>query len=116
LGFGRWKVGERSLEADVSSSSFSTAVLLVGLELEPEEGERKAMNEFFLDGFAECDLFSGDKEAGEGRVEERVCATSRPAMPPTTMRGEVEDRRKGLSSGRSRDIRGLDALLIASIL
>ena len=37
-----------NLEADVSSSSFSTAVLLVGLELEPEEGERKAMNEFFL--------------------------------------------------------------------
>ena len=39
-----------------------------------------------------------------------MITTSRPAMPPTTMRGEVEERRKGLSSGRSRDIRGLDAL------
>ena len=36
--------------------------------------------------------------------------TSRPAMPPTTMRGEVEERRKGLSSGSWSDIFGLDAL------
>ena len=28
-----------------------------------------------LDGFAECDLCSGDEEAGEGRGEERVWAT-----------------------------------------
>ena len=61
-------------------------MLLVGFELEPEGGERKAMNEFFLirmlaqqgwydwhlEGFAECDLCSGDEEAGEGRGEERV--------------------------------------------
>ena len=31
-----------------SSTSFSTAPLLTGLEFDPEEGERKAMNEFFL--------------------------------------------------------------------
>ena len=31
-------------------------------------------------------------------------------MPPTTMRGEVEERRKGLSSGSWSDIFGLDAL------
>ena len=31
-----------------SSPSFSTAPLLTGLEFDPEEGERKAMNEFFL--------------------------------------------------------------------
>ena len=39
-----------NLDAGVCSSSpcFSTVVLLVGFELEPEVGERKAMNEFFL--------------------------------------------------------------------
>ena len=39
-----------NLDAGVCSSSpcFSTEVLLVGFELEPEVGERKAMNEFFL--------------------------------------------------------------------
>ena len=31
-----------------SNTSFSTALPLTGLEFDPEEGERKAMNEFFL--------------------------------------------------------------------
>ena len=51
-------------------------------------------------------------------VKGQMCSmsTSRPAMPPTTMRGEVEERRKGLSSGSCKDIRGLAALEMQHIL
>ena len=71
------------------------------MEFDPEEGERKAMNEFFLivlscfvlrcwlliqihvkkkyadhlDGLAEWDLCSGNVDEGEGRGEERVWPT-----------------------------------------
>ena len=84
-----------------SNTSFSTALLLTGLEFDPEEGERKAMNEFFLivlscfvfrcwlliqihvkkkyadhlDGLAEWDLCSGNVDEGEGRGDERVWPT-----------------------------------------
>ena len=84
-----------------SSPSFSTTPLLTGLEFDPEEGERKAMNEFFLivrsclvvrcwlliqihvkneyadhlDGLAEWDLCSGNVDEGDGSGEERVWPT-----------------------------------------